>query len=85
MQRQLADSRFCGGRRAEDLVEMFKPGDQVPASGVYRASHAKHMGAHYITALFGETFPTCLGCSKHVRFELALSAVYIYAHPQFNR
>ena len=35
--------------------------------------------------LFGDTFPPCLDCSDSVRFELALSAVYFKAHPQFKR
>ncbi len=68
------------------LAEIFEPGDQVPASGVYKASHGRqHLVSHYVTALFGETFPSCLGCSDQVRFELALSAVYVHAHAQFSR
>ncbi len=40
------------------MPEMFKAGDKVPSSGVYKAVHARqHAQAHCITALYGDTFP----------------------------
>ena len=44
-----------------------------------------HGEAHYVTALYGDTFPFCLECHDHVRFELVVSSVHINAHPYFNR
>ncbi len=64
----------------------FKAADKVPTTGVYKTVHAgQHVPAHYVTALFGDTFLPCLDCSDNVRFELALSAVHLKAHPQFKR
>ena len=64
----------------------FKAGDKAPTTGVYKTVHAgQHVPAHYVTALFGDTFLPCLDCSDNVRFELALSAVHLKAHPQFKR
>src|SRR5438034_11769939 len=40
------------------MVEVFRPGNIAPHSGVYRATHAQqHAEPHYVTLLFGETFP----------------------------
>ena len=45
----------------------------------------KHALPHYVTALYGDTFPACLECVDGVRFELAVVAGYIGAHPLFIR
>ena len=66
------------------MSEIYRPGDRVPASGIYKTVHGQqHAAAHYVTALYADKFPTCLECSDSVRFELA--AVHVKAHPQFNR
>jgi len=68
------------------MPEMIKPGSTATQSGVCKAVHAKHhIPPHYITAIYGDTFPVWLECSDRVRFEIALSAVHVHAHPQFNR
>jgi hypothetical protein len=68
------------------MVEVFRPGNIAPHSGVYRATHAQqHAEPHYVTLLFGETFPLCLTCYKQVQFELAISAAHVNAHPHFQR
>ena len=68
------------------MPNVCSAGDKVPTTGVYKAIHAgRHAEPHYVMALFGGTFPTCLECIDNVRFELALSAVYVNAHPQFKR
>jgi hypothetical protein len=68
------------------MADSFAPGQRAPASGVYRTTHKhEHIISHYVTMLYGETFPPCLECSASVRFELALSAVHINAHPAFKR
>ncbi|HEY3131026.1 MAG TPA: hypothetical protein VGL91_16345, partial [Acidobacteriota bacterium] len=37
------------------MVEVFRPGNIAPHSGVYRATHAQqHAEPHYVTLLFGE-------------------------------
>ncbi len=68
------------------MPHIFKAGQKVSTTGVYKVVHAgQHIEAHYVTAVFGDTFPPCLECSDNIRFELALSAVHINAHPQFKR
>jgi hypothetical protein len=68
------------------MSQILRPGDRVPTTGIYKAVHGRqHAPPHYVTALYGDTFPTCLGCSDSVRFELALSALHVNADPQFIR
>jgi len=68
------------------VVEVFRPGNKAPHSGVYKATHAhQHAEPHYVTLLFGDTFPSCLTCSRQVQFELAMSAAHVNAHPYFQR
>jgi hypothetical protein len=68
------------------LSGIFRTGDKAPTSGIYKAVHAMNHGeAHYVTALYGDTFPFCLECHDNVRFELAVSSVHVNAHPYFNR
>jgi hypothetical protein len=68
------------------MPEILEPGDRVPSSGLYKVVHAgKHALPHYVTALYGDTFPKCLECVDEVRFELAVVAGYIGAHPLFIR
>lgn len=68
------------------MPDIFQAGDTVPASGVYKVVHHNtHIPTHYVTAIYGDTFPRCMRCSNRVRFEIALAAVHVEAHPQFNR
>lgn len=68
------------------MAEPFRPGHRALASGVYKAIHAKeHVQPHYVTMLYGDSFPSCLHCSDQVRFELAVSAVHVNAHVLFKR
>ena len=68
------------------MNEVFRPGIKAHLSGVYKVVHDReHVRAHYVTMLFGDTFPPCLKCSNAVRFELAISAVHANAHPHFQR
>jgi len=68
------------------MPAIFKAGDKVPTTGVYKTVHARqHIPPHYVTAVFGDTFPPCLECSDNVQFEIELAAVHVNAHPQFMR
>jgi hypothetical protein len=65
---------------------IFRTGDKAPCSGIYKAVHAtKHGETHYVTAIYGDTFPACLECSVNVQFELSIPSVHVNAHPYFNR
>jgi hypothetical protein len=48
----------------------YRPGEQVPASGVYLVTHVDHRPEHAVTLLENETFPPCSVCTDKVRFRL---------------
>ena len=53
---------------------LYQPGDVVPESGVYEATHSKHRAAHYVSVVSGDTFPGCSVCGGEVRFRFLRSA-----------
>jgi hypothetical protein len=59
------------------MAAEFKPGEQVPSSGVYRVLHQGHRDEHEATLREGEQFPTCTVCAQDVRFRLVQSAKLI--------
>ena len=68
------------------MSDQLQPGSKAFCSGVYKAIHARqHAESHYVILLFGEIFPPCTECSQAVRFELAVAAVHVNAHPRFAR
>jgi hypothetical protein len=61
-------------------------GDKAPSSGVYKVMHHEdHAQPHYVTVLHGDIFPICQQCFNKVRFEVAMPAVHVNAHPLFYR
>jgi hypothetical protein len=50
--------------------KVFRPGEQVPASGVYVVAHDGHRPEHAVTLLENEKFPPCSVCADQVRFRL---------------
>jgi hypothetical protein len=65
--------------------ELFKPGDEVSRSGIYRAIHAnQHAKAHDVTCVYSDRFPACRSCGQDVRFALVLGARYITSHEYFK-
>ncbi len=51
-------------------VAVYRPGDIVPQSGVYRIDHHLHRLMHEATLLAGEKFPLCRKCRGGVSFSL---------------
>jgi hypothetical protein len=49
--------------------DTFTTDEQVPRSGVYRVSHAKH-AIRDIKLLKGRSFPACPKCSSALQFAL---------------
>lgn len=47
---------------------ILKPGDTVPASGIYRVTHFQHRVPHDVLAIRGEELPPCRTCTGRVRF-----------------
>ena len=50
--------------------KIFKPGQRVPVSGIYRVEHDSHRLMHEATLLQNDLFPRCRQCNLEVRFEL---------------
>jgi hypothetical protein len=68
------------------MSDELQPGNRALRSGVYKVIHAQqHAESHYVIVLLGEIFPPCVECSYQVRFELAIPAVHVKAHPHFAR
>lgn len=64
--------------------EIFKPGDSVPNSGIYRVIHdPAHAEEHEVTCVYGKRFPPCRGCD-HPRFQLKQPARHIETHEHFK-
>lgn len=63
---------------------VYKPGDQVDRSGVYRAIHnPRHTAEHEVTVMYGQRFPPCSGCA-HPRFVPVYLADHIAKSGHFN-
>jgi hypothetical protein len=68
------------------MFEILRSGGKVQRSGIYKAIHAQqHAEPHYVTVLSGDMLPSCLTCSMQIRFELAIPADHVNAHPHFRR
>jgi hypothetical protein len=64
--------------------DVFKPGDKVPASGIYRVLHDdNHVEPHDVTCIYSKIFPPCRDCS-HPRFALRVRAIHIGSHELFK-
>lgn len=70
----------------EDIQRtVYKPGDKVPASGIYRVTHdTVHHDVHEVTCVFGEHFPPCNHCGHHPRFQLVRNAQHVLNHNHFK-
>ena len=67
-------------------TEIFKPGDKVPKSGIYKVIHDKgHTQEHEVTAFIGEHFPPCNGCGEHPRFALVRAAHHLSTHEHLKK
>jgi hypothetical protein len=67
-----------------NIGDEFKPGEDVPHSGIYTVVHDPyHAEPHDVTCVYGKTFPPCRGC-KHPRFVLKYAAVHVRSHDLFR-
>jgi len=51
--------------------QAYKPGQTVPATGIYSAVHGPHRPEHDVVAIRGEEFPPCRICKEEVRFYIS--------------
>lgn len=86
----LSSLRSQGGSFLERTItlsiqtKVFKPGDKVESSGIYRVTHDReHAKPHEVTCVFGKPFPPCNGCA-HPRFELVRAAIHISSNEHFK-
>lgn len=71
---------------AANIGDIFKPGDEVPRSGIYKVVHdKKHTAEHEVTCVYGKRFPPCNHCGQHPRFELLRAAQHIDANEHFKK
>jgi hypothetical protein len=67
------------------MTDIFKPGEVVPKSGIYRVVHDKvHSEEHEVTCVMGEHFPPCNGCGQRPRFSLVRAAHHLKNHAHFK-
>ena len=58
-----------------DEAMIFRTGQTVPESGIYRVRHGDHRLPHEVTLLRDQVFPRCSKCADLVEFEpVALAA-----------
>jgi hypothetical protein len=51
-------------------AKVFKCGQRIPASGIYRVIHAQHRLPQEVKLVKGEVFPRCMECGEVVRFRM---------------
>ena len=67
-------------------TDEYKPGQEVPTSGIYRVSHNRsHALEHEVTCVKGEPFPSCKNCGEHPRFVLVHAAHHVANHELFRK
>lgn len=64
--------------------KMYRPGEPVPQTGVYRVAHEGHRSEHEATLLNGGQFPQCTRCGDRVRFSLIRAAAPIQGDRDFE-
>jgi hypothetical protein len=62
---------------------LYKTGEIVPQTGIYRVIHGAHRLPHEAVVIEGFKFPRCQKCSGFVRFELTHSDPAVYRHARY--
>jgi hypothetical protein len=70
---------------AASVGAVFKPGDKVEASGIYKVTHdPRHAAEHEVTCVYGHKFPPCNHCGNHPRFTLVKAAQHVDQNEHFK-
>jgi len=65
--------------------QFYKPGDTVPASGIYAVGHAEeHRGLQEVVLMVNHVFPQCEICEDAVRYRLVRAAPYVLDDSDFK-
>lgn len=54
----------------EEQQPIFRTGERITRSGIYKVIHRKHRLPHEVTLLRDQFFPRCAKCQDQVEFEL---------------
>lgn len=63
----------------------FLPGDRIPVTGIFTATHYQHRMPHEVFAVEGNQFPTCKKCGGRTRFVLLQAATHIDTDRDFAK
>jgi hypothetical protein len=63
----------------------FKPGEKVPTTGIYTATHQQHRLPHEVFAVEGDEFPSCRKCGNEIHFVLVQAASHIDLDRDFTK
>jgi len=63
----------------------FRPGDRVPKTGIYTATHYQHRLPHEVFAVEGDQFPMCRRCGGRTHFALLQAASHIETDRDFSK
>ena len=70
---------------ARTEVQVYKPGEEVPTSGIYKVTHdPAHAEEHEVIGVRKKIFPPCRGC-EHPRFVLVHAAHHIENSEHFRK
>ena len=61
----------------------YRPGDEVPSSGIYRVSHKQHRPEHDALLTVSTPFPRCRVCGDNVIYQLVQGASPIESDQDF--
>ena len=64
--------------------QIYRAGEPIPESGIYRISHSEHRLPHEVTLLRGQRFPKCEKCGELVEFELMKGVPHIGSGANFR-
>ena len=71
---------------AFDSTRLYKPGEEVPKSGIYKVVHdTQHAEEHEVTCIIGTPFPPCNHCGHKVRFRVVRIAQHIKTHERLKQ
>jgi hypothetical protein len=57
-----------------DGKAMYRTGQEIPGSGIYRVNHGSHRLPHEVTLISRALFPRCCKCADEVEFEPVMLA-----------
>ncbi len=64
--------------------ELYRPGEDVPRSGVYLVLHQQHRPAHEALIVSGQPFPRCRICREQVRYRVLRGAAPLDSDHDFT-